>query len=94
MRALQYWYKTKGWQYVEPAAESASLAPIAERYDPLRNYVRLCTLSVTRFIVFVPSSMVVEGTKDDGCEPPLVVVIEDFEAFDADVLKELISILR
>jgi hypothetical protein len=32
MRALQYWYKTKGWQYVEPAiAESASLAPIAER---------------------------------------------------------------
>jgi hypothetical protein len=38
--------------------------------------------------------MEVEGTKDDGCEPPLVVVIEDFEAFDADVLKELISILR
>lgn len=68
MRALQYWYKTKGWQYVEPAAESASLAPIAE-------------------------SMEVEGTKDAGCEPPLVVVIEDFEAFDADVLKELISIL-
>jgi hypothetical protein len=31
MRALQYWYKTKGWQYVEPVVESASLAPIAER---------------------------------------------------------------
>ncbi len=39
-------------------------------------------------------SMEVEGANDDGCEPPLVVVIEDFEAFDADVLKELISILR
>jgi hypothetical protein len=32
--------------------------------------------------------------QDDGSEPPLVIVIEDFEAFDADVLKELISIIR
>jgi hypothetical protein len=31
MRALQYWYKAKGWLHDVPATESASLEPVAER---------------------------------------------------------------
>jgi len=39
-------------------------------------------------------SMETENDKKDQSEPPLVLIIEDFEAFPANILKELISIIR
>lgn len=50
--------------------------------------------SLLPFSDLIPTSMEVEGVRNEAGEPPLVIVIEDFEAFDADVLKELISIIR